>query len=655
MKKGLSLIALASFIFLGNTTAQAQAGLKKSNKEYDQWAYIESATIYEKVLKRGYSSQDLLEKLGNAYYFNGRYAEANAQYERLFTEYGNEEIATEYYYRYAQTLQHTGNDVDAKGYYDEFVSKAGSQTQIAQFRKNESELKEQIKQNSGRYNNLQNLEINTPYSDYGSYVHNNQLYFTSARDTGSLSKKVHTWTGESFTSVYNYPLNADENSKQKVTRVKGDVKSRLNESTAVITKDGQTMYFTRNNMINNTRKYDADKNTRLKIYRAHLKNGQWSDVEELPFNGDSFSTAHPVLSKNEKLMYFASDRPGGYGKSDIWRVSIHDNGTFGGPENLGPAINTEARETFPFITDNDELYFSSDGRVGLGGLDIYGVKTYSNGSFGEVQNVGEPINSKSDDFAYYINLENKQGFFSSNREGGQGNDDIYRFVENRALQLECVQDLIVTVIDAKTRDVISDAVLTLYDYMYKDQNSSSKYENGTYRFNKEFDCGTSYRVKAAKEGYQTAERETYLSSKTGVTYLTLALEPVKTPVKEGDDLFKVLNLNPIYFDLDKDNIRPDAALELAKVLAVLEEYPEMKIDIRSHTDSRASHKYNDQLSDRRAKSTRKWLIDQGIEASRLTAKGYGERELINDCADGVKCSEEEHQMNRRSEFIIVEI
>src|SRR5690606_5623167 len=177
--------------------------------------------------------------------------------------------------------------------------------------------------------------------------------------------------------------------------------------------------------------------------------------------------------------------------------------------------------------------------------------------------------------------------------------------------------------------------------MYKDQNSSSKYENGTYRFNKEFDCGTSYRVKAAKEGYQTAERETYLSSKTGVTYLTLALEPVKTPVKEGDDLFKVLNLNPIYFDLDKDNIRPDAALELAKVLAVLEEYPEMKIDIRSHTDSRASHKYNDQLSDRRAKSTRKWLIDQGIEASRLTAKGYGERELINDCADGVKCSEEE--------------
>jgi len=655
MKKGLSLIALASFLFLGNIMAQAQAGLKKSDKEYDQWAYIESATIYEKVLKRGYSSQDLLEKLGNTYYFNGRYAQANTHYERLFAEFEKDGIPTEYYYRYAQTLQHTGNDTEAKRYYDQFVSKAGSNTQIAQFRKNEAELKEQIKQNSGRYANLSNLEINSPYSDYGSYVYDNRLYFTSARDTGSLAKKIHTWTGEAFTSVYNYRLEGEENTRQKVNRVKGDVKSRLNESTAVITKDGQTMYFTRNNIINNTRKYDAGKNTRLKIYRAQLQEGKWTNVEELPFNGDSFSTVHPVLSKDEKLMYFASDRPGGYGNSDIWRISIHDNGTFGGPENLGPAINTEARETFPFITNNDELYFSSDGRVGLGGLDVYGVKTYGNGSFGEVQNIGEPVNSKADDFAYYINPENKQGFFSSNREGGKGNDDIYSFVENRTLQLECVQDLIVTVIDAKTRDVISNAGLTLYDYMYKDQNSNSKYESGTYTFNKEFDCGTSYRVKAEKEGYQTAERETYLSGKTGVTHLTLALEPVKTPVKTGDDLFKVLNLNPIYFDLDKSNIRPDAALELAKVLAVLEEYPEMKIDIRSHTDSRASHKYNDQLSDRRAKSTREWLIDQGIEAARLTAKGYGERQLINECADGVKCSEAEHQANRRSEFIIVEM
>lgn len=652
MKKGLSIIALASFIFWGNTAAQAQTGLKKSNKEYDQWAYIESATIYEKVLKRGFVSQDLLEKLGNAYYFNARYQEASKHYEQLFTEYVNEEIATEYYYRYGQTLQHTGNETEAKRYYDLFLSKAGSHTQIAQFRKDEAALKKQIQENSGRYDKVANLEINTPYADYGSYVHNNELYFTSARDTGNLSKKVHTWTNESFTSLYSYSLDK-EPVKRNITRIKGDVKSKLNESTAVVTKDGQTMYFTRNNILNNKRGYDQD--TKLKIYRAYLKDGKWTDVEELPFNGDSFSTAHPVLSKDEKLLYFASDRPGGYGNSDLWRIAIHDNGTFGGPENLGPAINTEARETFPFITENDELYFSSDGRVGLGGLDVYGVKTYSNGSFAEVQNIGAPVNSKADDFAYYIDPATKQGFFSSNREGGQGNDDIYRFVETRALQLECLQDLIVKVIDSKTSDVISDAGLTLYDFIYKDLNGRSRYVDSTYRFDVDFDCGKSYRIKAEKEGYQTVETEAVLDSKTGVTHVTLVMEPIKTPVKEGDDLFKVLNLNPIYFDLDKSNIRPDAAAELAKVLAVLEEYPTMKIDIRSHTDSRASHKYNDQLSDRRAKSTRGWLIEQGIDASRLTSKGYGERELFNKCADGVKCSEEEHQANRRSEFIIVEM
>jgi len=655
MKRTLLLAAMACTLFLGNTGVHAQAGLKKSDKQYDQWAYIESTHIYEKVLKRGYSSRDLLEKLGNSYYFNARYTEANKHYERLFSEFGQEELAPEYYYRYAQTLQHAGNEVKSKQYYDLFVNKAGNASQISRFRENETDLKKQIQSNSGRYGELTNLPINTPYADYGSFVYDNVLYFTSARDTGNLSKKVHTWTGDAFTNLYSYPLLNNDKGKQKVQRLKGEVKSILNESTAVITRDGQTMYFTRNNILNNNRRYDSAKNTRLKIYRAQLKDGKWKNVEELPFNSDSFNTAHPVLSKDEKLLYFASDRPGGFGNSDLWRISIHDNGTFGGPENLGPDINTEARETFPFLTENDELYFSSDGRVGLGGLDVYAVKTKADGSFGEIQNVGAPVNSEADDFAYYINPTTKQGFFSSNRDGGNGNDDIYSFTENTALQLQCIQNLIVTVIDGKTRNVISDAGLTLYDAFYKDQNSTTSYKEGTYRFNRDFDCRTSYRIKASKEGYNTTETEAFLSGKTGTTYVTLVMEPVKTPVKKGDDLFKVLNLNPIYFDLDKHNIRSDAAVELAKVLAVLEEYPTMKIDIRSHTDSRASHKYNDQLSERRAKSTREWLIGQGIDSSRLTAKGYGERELVNKCADGVKCSEEEHQENRRSEFIIIEM
>lgn len=223
------------------------------------------------------------------------------------------------------------------------------------------------------------------------------------------------------------------------------------------------------------------------------------------------------------------------------------------------------------------------------------------------------------------------------------------------MQLECIQKLLLTVVDSKTRNIIPDANVTLYDRLYSELETSNRYQNNAYVFNNEFKCGEGYRLKVEKNEYTTKEDFVQMNKESGVTEHTIVLERKKTEVKKGDDLFKVLKLNPIYFDLDKYNIRPDAAAELAKVLAVLEEYPTMKIDIRSHTDSRASHKYNDRLSDGRAKSTREWLISQGIEASRLTAKGYGERQLINECADGVKCSEEAHQANRRSEFIITEM
>lgn len=653
MKKGIYTAALFTAFLLGNTAMNAQAGLKKAGKEHDQWAYIDAISIYEKVAKRGYVSKDLLEKLGDAYYFNARYAEAEKHYERLFSEYSSEAPASEYYYRYAQTLQHTGKEAESKSYYDQFVSKAGSNTQIAQIRKNEAELKKQILANSGRYDEVNNLAINTQFADYGSYVYNGQLYFTSARDTGSFSKREHTWTGDAFTSLYSVAATATKD--DKVTLLKGKVKSPLNESTAVITKDGSTMYFTRNNYINNTRKYDANKNTNLKIYRAENVNGRWENITELSFNMDGYNTAHPTLSKDETTMYFSSDRPGGFGASDLWQVAIHPSGAFGGPVNMGSAINTEAREIFPFVTPTGELYFSSDGRIGLGGLDVYATKLDRNSVPGEINNVGTPVNSNADDFAYYIDADSRQGFFSSNRDGGKGNDDIYSFTEIRPLQLECTQKLLLKVIDSKTHSIIPDAMVTLYDRLYNELETSNRYQNDGYIFNNGFKCGEGYRLKIEKTDYTTKEDFVLMNKESGVTEHTVVLEHRKNEVKKGDDLFKVLNLNPIYFDLDKYNIRQDAAVELAKILAVLEEYPTMKIDIRSHTDSRASHKYNDRLSEGRARSTREWLMEHGIEASRLTAKGYGERQLINECADGVKCSEEAHQANRRSEFIIMEM
>ena len=658
MKKRLSIIALASFLFLGSNVANAQAGLKKADKKYDQWAYADAINIYERIDQKGFTNQELAQNLGNAYYFNADYANAYKQFQRLFSdENGYEQIDPEYYYRYAQTLQNMGYAAEAKSYYNQFVSKVGNQTQIAKIRGNEADLQKQIKENSGRYDKLTNLPINTQFADYGGFVHDGSLYFTSARDTGSFAKKIHTWTGAAFTSLYNYQLSTETDTlrkQPKAKRIKGDVKSILNESSAVITKDGQTMYFTRNNISNGKRKYDADKNTRLKIYKADWVNNSWQNVRELPINSDDFSTAHPALSKDERTLYFASDRPGGYGASDLWKVSVSGE-VYGVPQNLGAEINTEARETFPFVNDNNELYFSSDGRVGLGGLDVYAVKLQDDGSYSEIHNLGDPVNSNADDFAYFIDFQTKEGFFSSNREGGVGNDDIYSFLETRMLPLECIQNLEVMVVDSRTRNIITDARITLYDKLYNEKGWTNSYRNDAYTFDTEYICGEMYRLKVEKDDFITSEETVTLDAKSGITKKTIVLERKKVEVKKNDDLFKVLKLNPIYFDYDKDNIRPDAAVELAKVVEVLLDYPRMKIDVRSHTDSRGSDSYNLKLSERRAKSTAEWIISQGIDASRITYKGYGETQLINKCKNGVKCSDEEHEENRRSEFMVLEL
>lgn len=652
MKKRLSTLVLVSALFLGNTTIQAQVGIKRAENNYEKLAYYDAIQVYEKVANRGFSSPELLKNIGNSYYFNGDYQQANKWFGQLFTEFPNHEIENEYLYRYAQTLKNIGDDKNATVYLNKFVAE-NSKSERAKLIQSDKNYKSEIEKNSGRFD-IQDAKINSKYSDYGSTIYKNQVLFATSRDTGNFSKRVHTWTGNAFTDIYAADIQED-GTLAHPKKFSKKITTKFNESTPVITKDGKTMYFTRNNYNKGKRGINNNRTTLLKIYRAELVKDKWTNVTELPFNSNQFNTAHPVLDPTEKVMYFASDRPGGFGKSDIWKVAITDKG-FGVPENLGAQINTDGRETFPFVSSDNELYFATDGRPGLGGLDVFISKIKNDESFTKPQNVGKPVNSSSDDFALIIDSQNKFGYFSSNRENGYGMDDIYAFKQNRALVLECIQDLKIKVIDAKTRAIISTANLDLFEMNYDAKATTNKMTTESkYVFATAHDCGMSYRVKVEAPGYNVKEDVVALPNESGVTEHLIVLEPKKVEIKKGDDLFKILDLNPIYFDLDKSNIRPDAAAELAKVLAVLEEYPTMKIDIRSHTDSRASHAYNDQLSDRRAKSTREWLISKGINPKRLTAKGYGERQLVNKCADGVSCTEEEHQANRRSEFIVVEL
>jgi outer membrane protein OmpA-like peptidoglycan-associated protein len=571
--------------------------------------------------------------------------QASKWYDKLFELYPNQE--PEYFYRYAQALKSTGNYTKADQMLVQFNQKTSNDKRGILFKENKNYLDE-IKANSGRFE-VVDADVNSEFSDYGSSFLGNKLVFASARDTGGVSKKVFKWTNRSFTNLYWSEIKPD-GEMVKPERFDRKINSKFNESTPVFTKDGQTMYFTRNNFLQGKRGRDTNKNTLLKLYKATLdKEGQWSNVTELPFNSNEYSVAHPTLSVDEKTLYFASDMPGTLGQSDLFRVRINSDDTYGIPENLGSEINTEGRETFPFISKDNELYYASDGRPGLGGLDVFVAKIEVDASFYGIQNVGEPVNSKQDDFAFLINSKNRNGFFTSNREGGKGYDDIYRFVENK--KLTCEQSLSGLVTDMDSGEILPNTKMSLFDKDFKPLQVTQTDVQGRYNF--PVDCGKMYYVRAERDEYQTKEGSVVTKIFSGSKDFSVVLERRVKQITVGTDLAKTLDIPIIYFDLDKSFIRKDAAYELAKLLAVMQQYPEIKIEVRSHTDSRQTTKYNEKLSDKRAKSTVDWLVKNGINSIRLIGKGYGESQLLNHCTDGVKCTEGEHQANRRSEFIIV--
>jgi outer membrane protein OmpA-like peptidoglycan-associated protein/tetratricopeptide (TPR) repeat protein len=629
-------------VFSLNSYSQ-QSKIATGDKNYDNYAYIDAIKTYERVAEKGYKSEDMFKKLGNSYYFNSEFDKAAKWYGELFAM--NTEVEPEYYYRYAQSLKSTGDLTKANQMLDLFNQKSKKDTRGKLYESDRNYL-DQIKANSGRYK-IEDAGINSKYSDYGTSFYQNKIVFASARDTGNLGQRKHKWTGEYFTNLYQSDVDSDFNPNAP-KKFKSKINSKFHESTPVFTKDGKTVYFTRNNYIDGKKGKDENKITLIKIYKATLENDKWTNIMEVPFNSNNYSTAHPALSPDEKTLYFASDMPGTFGQSDIYKVAINNNGGFGPPENLGPGINTEGKETFPFVTDENEIYFASDGHPGLGGLDVFAGKLNEKG-VSNIQNVGADINSPKDDFAYIIDTKSRRGFFTSNKDGGQGSDDIYKFLETKPLVI-CTQELYGTITDLATGAVLPNTKLTLYDNNFKIINTGYSDQNGNYTFPVE--CGLTYNVRAEKEKYTTKEQSVTILKENGRTNLSIALEKSECVVTIGDDLGKCFGIKMIYFDLDKSNIRREAALDLEKILDVLKEHPTMKLDIRSHTDSRQTHKYNEALSDRRAKSTIQWLIKNGVSPNRLTGKGYGETQLVNGCSDGVPCNEAEHQMNRRSEFII---
>ncbi len=624
--------------------------LAKGQSQYDKYEYINAQDTYLKVVKKGYRSADLFKNLGNSYYFNSQFEEASKWYEELVNSYPDE-VEPEYYFRYAQTLKSVGRYDDA-GVFMEKFAESSTDDQRAQLFKEEPNYLERIDFQSGRFE-IENSPINSPFTDFGTAFYGNYVVFSSSRDTLLIKKSIHQWNDEAFLDLYKTEYNPTNGELSEIEKLDSKLNTLFHESTPVFTKDGKTIYFTRNNYNKRKRRDDKKGTNKLKIYRSYKNpKGGWTTPQSLPFNSDEYSTAHPALSADEKTLYFASDMPGGEGASDIYEVEIISGGSFGEPKNLGKKINTEGKETFPFISSKNDLYFASDGHSGLGGLDVFVTRLNpQTDEEGLVVNIGKPVNGPKDDFAFIVDDETKRGYFSSNRDNGKGKDDIYSFVQIEDLKKFCEATLAGIVTDKDSGELLVGAKVSIYDSSNNLLESFVVGDDASYNY--EVKCNSQYFIRAEKEAYTTLEKMVNTPGETEITNTPLVLEKKVKTADVGDDLAKVLSLNPIYFDFDQSYIRKDAAIELAKVIEVMNQYPNMKVDVRSHTDSHGDDAYNLWLSEQRAKSTIDYMFGKGIDKNRLTSKGYGESELVNNCGNNSNCTKQQYQESRRSEFIIV--
>ncbi|WP_162847662.1 OmpA family protein [Flavobacterium foetidum] len=706
MKKLIVIIFVFSIQFIN---AQDQE-LIRAKKFFDRTYYSEAIILYQKLADEK-PSQEVIKNLADSYYYTNDLIKAQRYYRLLINNYNNG-LDREYYFRYAQTLKATNSYEDANNMLKEYFSKSGNSDDIVNFEKDIKTL-ENVTAIGKRFE-IKNLPINTPNSEFGAVRYKDNLVFAGVKLKPGWFDKKYKWDNNTYLNLVSIPLKNIFSSDSLVHYFAKELKTGMHESNAIFTKDGKTMYFTRNNSKNGKKKKDDKKISNLQIFKAELVDGKWTNITSLPFNSPNYSVEHPALSADEKVLYFASDMPGSFGSFDIYSININ-KGAFDTPKNLGPEINTAKREQFPFASADHKLYFSSDGHLGYGLLDVF-VSDINGNEYSKPVNIGLPLNSNLDDFAFNIDSETKEGYFASNREGGKGSDDIYQFKEIKDLIVEdCKQFIAGTITDMDTGLPLENATVILQDSDKNTLNTFTTPLDG--KFNFTIACEASYKISAFKEKY-TNESRLVTADKTrdAVNDGSLALksmeaikleekenaekkrkqelileeenkkkeilaaielkekekkakqaeivaaeirktEKVKQILEQEKDVVKdkdrlIIKTDPIYFDYNLWYIRKESKVVLGRVVELMKKYPGMIIEIGSHTDSRGNEKFNENLSQKRANSTREFIIQSGIDAKRVVAKGYGESVPIIKCKTDESCTEEEHELNRRSEFVI---
>ncbi|WP_273275442.1 OmpA family protein [Maribacter polysiphoniae] len=630
--------------------------IQKADSYFDKMWYAEAAELYEQALSKGEKnySFEIIQKAGDAHYFNTDMEKAYHWYNILYEKYGKE-MSADNIFKYAHSLKGTGKYARSKRLMRLYNRKMKDPNATMADATSQKALPNEVildeLRNTKQEFDIQNLAINSKYSEFGPMFHNEgQLVYSSANDTSIFTTRKYKWNNQPYLDLYVAKLNEESQELKDALKFSKAVNTKYHEATVTFSPDNETMYFTRNNYGKKLKRDNKGVN-HLKIYRSKKIDGEWTTATEVPFNSDNYSTGHPALSPDGKKLYFVSDMPGSIGQTDIFVVDVLKGGQFSEPRNLGPGINTERKEMFPFIS-NEKLYFSSDGHVSLGGLDIFEAAIDDEGGFMEAKNLGQPINSKKDDFSYIINEENQKGFFASNRMGGKGDDDLYSFkrlkIEEVPENLNAIAGVITELV---TGDVMPKTLVTLLDENNIKLKEMVANEDGSFLF-EDLEGNTKYTIKVTANDY-FEETVAVSTEENQMVNTEVAMRRLKEMIAVEDGIRK-LKTEMIYFDFDKSYIKSESAKELDKLVQVMTEYPKMVIKIESHTDSRGKRAYNKYLSDKRAKSTRDYIISKGIDASRIqSAIGYGEEKLINECDGTVRCTEASHLLNRRSEFIIV--
>ena len=635
MKCKVYLIFAFSLFFSLNINAQ-YGKQKKADALFNNFSYVRAIKVYKEIVANNYNIDYATRRLADCYAMLGDLENAVVYYEEIVKQ---PNVPEEYYYNYAQALRSIGKYDESKIWLKKF-RKAGGKDNLSRDLK-ESNFKTSVFNAKQQYF-IFDVPFNSMYSDFGAFQINGLIYFSSTRDNSGVIKRKYSWNKQPYLDIY--AINILDSTATLKSKLVGEVNTKYHEGSLTVGKEGSTMYFTRNNYVYNEKTKDDEGIVNLKILKSTYKNGEWTDIYDLPFNSNEYSTGHPALNIDDTKLYFASDMPGGYGGTDIYVVDVYENNKYGVPKNMGPIINTPDDEAFPFINNEGTLFFSSKGHIGLGMFDIYAAITNEKNEITDVINLGVPVNSSKDDFSFFMNNDGITGFFASNRNGDIGNDDIYKY--ERVLPL-VVEGIVYDLINSKP---IPQANVTLIDNNGKEIASMKSDQSGYYEFN--IDRNSDYKLKGTHEKYIDSFK--VFTSKNIEKHVTkIKADLVLNPVKDVEVL---ADLNTIYFDFDKYEIRPDAAVELDKVIKLLENYPNMILRVESHTDSRGSHTYNNKLSIDRANSAYDYFISQGVSTDRIVAhEGYGEYRLTNGCADGVKCEEPEHQLNRRTEFIILQM